>query len=505
MCETLRCIVTRRDVGDLILSEINEDILMKQLFIIFVLCQPLLILTADQTARPNIVFVLVDDLGWSDLACYGNRWHETPNLDRLAADGMRFTNGYSPAPICSAARASILTGRTPARLGFEFVTKNIPGVQNIDASVPLTAPAFTLDLPLSEQTIAEKLKRLNYQTAFFGKWHVSRHHERYLGWHPQFGPTQQGFEIAEEDFGDHPYGWNKKQEPKELAKGAFPDDSMINRTAKFIRSEHDRPFFVTVSTFYVHTPVKNRCRWLVEKYDHMIPMDATNRAKRIEYAAFVETLDHHVGTILDAIDESGQYDETLVFFISDNGGHPEFCSNSPLRGSKWNLYEGGIRVPLILRWPCRIKPGTISDTPVVGYDIFPTLVDVAGGTAEDVDGISITPIFKDPKWHPPRSLIWHFPYYHPEKNFHKALEQIGVNDFAVSKTRPQSALRQGNYKIIRFAEDDRVELYDLAADISEQKDICIQQPDLASDLEMKLSRQLDTMHARRAIPFSDTK
>ncbi|QNN25422.1 sulfatase [Planctomycetales bacterium ZRK34] len=452
---------------------------------------------ATAAPRPNIVFILVDDLGWSDPACYGHPWHRTPNIDRLARQGMRFTNGYSPAPICSAARASILTGKTTARLGFEFVTKPHAGSQQLDKPQPLEAPPYTLNLPLSERTITERLAALNYQTAFFGKWHVSQHHKRYLGWDPKYGPKAQGFEVAVEDFGDHPYAWGRKT-PANAPQGMIPKDSMIERSAAFIREKHDRPFFLMVSTFYVHTPVKTRCRWLVDEYESRIAADAPNRKKQLEYAAFVEVLDHHVGTVLDAIDDAGLRDNTLVVFLSDNGGHPEYCANGPLRGSKWNLYEGGIREPMVARWPGRIQPGVACDTPVIGYDLLPTFVELAGGQAEDVDGVSIAPVFDDASWRPRRSLLWHFPYYHPETDFSKARRDIGVNDFATSQTRPQSAIRQGRYKLIYFAEDERVELYDLETDPAEQHDLSQAQPGLASEMNQQLQRELHQMHARRA-------
>ncbi|QEG38235.1 sulfatase [Roseimaritima ulvae] len=458
---------------------------------------------AAETDQPNIVFILADDLAWSDLHCYGHRYHHTPHLDRLAAEGLRFTAGYSPAPICSAARASILTGKTVARLGFEFVTKNTPGRQSLDTAVPLLAPELTLNLPTAEVTIAERLAGLGYQTAFFGKWHVSQHFQRrYLAWHPDFGPQQQGFAVAVEDFGDHPYAWNKTHPPTAAPDGVIPPDSMIQRTADFIRHQADatKPYFLMTSSFYVHTPVKTRCRWLVEKYQQHLPSGAKNRQRRLEYAAFVEALDHHVGTILDAIDQSGQRENTLVFFMSDNGGHPEYCSNAPLRGSKWNLYEGGIRVPMIARWPGKIDAGVTSDTPLIGYDLLPTFVGLAGGESKGVDGVDMQEVFSDPSWRPARNLLWHFPYYHPEKTFSKALDKIGVDDFETSKTRPQSALRSGNYKLIQFAEDDRVELYDIAADISEANDLSESHPDKAAELRETLQQQLDAMNARRAVP-----
>lgn len=454
--------------------------------------------------RPNLVLILVDDLGWSDLHCYGHTYHRTPHIDRLAERGMRFTNGYSPAPICSAARASILTGKTTARLGFEFVTKNEPGYQKLDSSQPLRAPPFTLNLALEEKTIAEYLTPLGYETAFFGKWHVNQHYERrYLAWHPKFGPRAQGFDVAHEDFGDHPYAWKKKSPPKDLPDGRFPDDSMVERVAEYIRGPHNRPFFVMASSFYVHTPVRNRCRWLVEQYESRIPNDSPNRKKRLEYAAFVETLDHHIGTILDAVEASGKSDNTLVVFLSDNGGHPEFCSNAPLRGSKWNLYEGGVRVPMIACWPNRIEESSLCETPVIGYDLLPTFVAAAGVRADDIksddiDGESFMGALEGQEM-TERSLVWHFPYYHPETTFSKALDVIGVGDFAVSKTRPQSALRRGRHKLIQFAEDGRVELYDLEQDVSEQKDLSGQFPKTASELERELEEKLEAMKARRAV------
>lgn len=455
---------------------------------------------ADESQRPNIVLILADDLGWSDTGCYGHVWHRTPHIDGLAKQGLRFTNGYSPAPICSAARASILTGKTTARLGFEFVTKNAAGHQKLDAPVPLQTPAITLNLPLSETTLGEMLGALNYETAFFGKWHVSTHYQkRYLAWHPEFGPRKQGFQTAVEDFGDHPYAW-KKVRPPAAANGVIPRDSMIERAADFIAQPHQRPFFLMLSAFHVHTPVQNRCRWLVDEYDAILPRDLPQRKKRLEYAAFVQTLDHHVGRILKAIDDAGLRSSTLVVFTSDNGGHPEYSANGPLRGSKWNLYEGGVRVPWIMRWPGRIPAATTCATPVIGYDLLPTFRDVAGGGKTGIDGVSIVPAFRNPDWQPSRSLIWHFPYYHPETTFSKAVRTIGVNDFVVSQTRPQSALRIGKHKLLWFAEDDRVELYNLQQDPSEQHDLSGQQSKLAAELKSQLQQQLNDMQARRAIP-----
>lgn len=454
--------------------------------------------------KPNILLLLVDDLAWSDLKCYGHPWHQTPNMDQLAASGMRFTHGYAGAPICSASRATVMTGKTTARLGFEFVTKEKPGRQKIDMPVPLRAPPFTLDLPLAEETIAERLAALGYHTAFFGKWHLNAHHGGYLGWSPTHGPRQQGFALAVEDFGMHPYAW-KRHPPEEISEtGRFPTDSMIHSVCRYLETPRSQPYFAMVSSFYVHTPVKTPCTWLVQKYDKTIPPEVIHREKRVVYAAFVETLDHHIGQILKSLEQSGQREKTLVVLTSDNGGHPEYAANGPLRGSKWNLYEGGVRVPLIASWPHQIEPKSESDVPFIGYDLLPTFVDLAGGTTSGVDGISLRTALTGEKESraglgKDRELIWHFPYYHPERGYTKAIESIGVNDFRVSKTRPQSAIRRKNYKLLHFAEDDHVELYDLANDPSEQRDLHLEKPETAQRMLERLRVALKTSGARYAV------
>ncbi len=458
-------------------------------------------LAASIKRQPNIVFILADDLGWSDLGCYGHPWHRTPNLDRLADSGMMFTQAYAPAPICSASRASILTGKTTARLGLEFVVKNEVGPQRLDFEPILKTPPLTNHLPLSEITVAERLAGSGYQTAFFGKWHVSEHHNnRYLAWHPKFGPSRQGFQIAEEDFGDHPYAWNPRDRPDDLPTGEYPDDTMVNRVTKFIRGDHAKPYFAFASSFYVHTPVKNRARWLVKRYEALIPKDSPRRQARLEYAAFLETFDHHVGQILDAIEDSADADNTMVVFTSDNGGHPEFTASSPLRGSKWNLYEGGIRVPLIVRLPGVVARSSRCDVPVIGYDLPATLVDFASEDPVTTDGSSLRRLLVgESEQELDRPLVWHFPYYHPETEFLNALQTIGVDDFGVSQTRPQSAIRIGNWKALTFAETDRLELYDLSTDVSEQNDLSEACPEKAAEMRRTLEAELTRMKARHAV------
>jgi arylsulfatase A-like enzyme len=451
-----------------------------------------------RSTQPNIIFILVDDLGYGDLGCYGHPWHETPHLDALAREGMTFTNAYAPAPICSASRASILTGHSPARLNFEFVTKNEPGRQDIRPRQPLVAPPFTLDLPLEEKTIPEYLNEAGYNTAFFGKWHLNRHYRGYLGWSPTHGPRQQGFQYAVEDFGSHPYGYDKGKVPVVKEKGTISPDSLTERAVDFLKQEHQQPFFLMVSHFYVHTPVKPSCQWLIEKYQSKIPADSPNRARRIAYGAFIEMLDHYVGRFLSALDEAGLRDNTLVIFTSDNGGHPQYTSNKPLRGSKWNLYEGGIRVPFLARRLGVIRKGSICEVPVIGYDLLPTFAEVAGRTVpgKGIDGVSLTPLLRNPAQVLNRDLYWHFPYYHPEKGFAKALRDIGIDDFAISQTRPHSAIRRGKHKFLYFYEDRHIELYDLKKDPGEQNDLSRTQPQKAELLKEALQQKLRTVHAR---------
>jgi arylsulfatase A-like enzyme len=455
---------------------------------------------AVATPPPNILFILADDLGWSDLASYGHPYHQTPHLDRLAGEGMRFTQAYAPAPICSASRAAILTGKTPARLHFEFVTKEKPGTQNLGQR--LQPPPYPTNLALAETTLAEVLTQAGYHTAFFGKWHLNLHHEGYLGWSPTHGPLQQGFTEGDADFGAHPYSYFKGGDRSELPlkQGEFPSDSLTDKVIACLQRQHQhQPFFIQWSHYHVHDPVHTRSAWLRDKYRRLLPPDADEII--VDYAAMVETLDHEIGRVLSALDASGHAQDTLVVFMADNGGHPNYTGNAPHRGSKWNLYEGGIRVPFLVRWPTQIVPGTLCDQPVHGCDLLPTFAALAKTTPPAVDGVNLLPVFQNPT--PPlpeRTLLWHFPFYHPEKGFAKAPAKIGINDFVTSQTRPHSAIRRGPHKLLHFNEDDRVELYDLTTDPGETTNLAASQPDLAQRLRDHLQTELKAGQARFAKP-----
>ena len=460
----------------------------------------LLTLPSFAAEPPNIVFILADDLGWSDLGCYGSDWLETPRLDRLATEGLRFTNAYAPAPICSASRAATLTGRTTARNKFEFVTKNKPGRQDFGA--PMETPPLTLNLDLGLTTIPELLKKADYETAFFGKWHLNQHYQRYLGWSPTHGPKSHGFDTAVEDFGNHPYSYwgnKKKRSFLDLAEGDFGDDSMTDRAADFVKQDHENPFFLMISHFYVHDPNHTRLGWLHQRYLKKIHEDHPRRDILAHYGAMVTSLDHHVGELLDAIEEADMVDTTLVVFTSDNGGHPNYAGNDPLRGSKWNLYEGGIRVPMIARWPGAIPEGTTTDTPVIGYDLLPTFAELADLTApENIDGRSLATTLRNPDTTTEtRPLFWHFPYYHPEgEKFTNAPDSIGIDDGYTSRTQPQSAIRDGNWKLIHFHEDEREELYRIDQDPSEQNDLSGAEAGTRALLKGELFRYLEEVDAR---------
>lgn len=448
----------------------------------------------SKAERPNIVVLLADDLGWRDLACTGHEHHRTPNLDKLARQGMTFTDAHAAAPICSASRAALLTGKSPARLQYEFVPKFEAGRQK--GPWPMTTPDFPTELPAGTPTVASLLKAAGYTTAFAGKWHLNRHQGRYLGWRPGHGPESFGFDHTFDDFGAHPYGYGKAK-PAQIDGDDFPADSLTDKAAGFITRDHPEPFLLWLSFYQVHDPFHSRCADRVAWHRARLPANAD--PKRAHYAAMVETLDHEVGRILDALEASGKSRNTLVLFTSDNGGHPEVSANGPLRGSKWNLYQGGLRVPLLIRWPDRIKPGSTCADTLTGPDIPATLLEAAGlpsTTATDGTAFLTSLDGRPGSAAKERMLVWHFPFYQPETRFEQALTRTGVNDFAISQTRPQAAIRSGSWKLIHHFESGTDELFDLGADPSESNDLSKSDPARASALRKTLLDHLAESGAR---------
>lgn len=427
---------------------------------------------------PNIVILYADDLGWSDLKCYGNRFHDTPNLDKLADEGMRFTNAYAPAPICSASRASIMTGKSPARLHFEFVATD----KRVNDK-PLLPPIRTLKLPLEEVTIAEIVRDAGYHTAMFGKWHIAEHNGEYLKWSDTFGPLQQGFEVGSDQYGSHPYHVENRKKV-ELQEGNFPVDTLVLAAMDYIKTQkmNAEPFLLFFSSYYVHTPVIPNNAWLIEKYRKRMKGASEDK---IKYAAFVETMDFYFGQIMDALKQNGFSENTLVIFSSDNGGHPQYADNAPLRGNKWNLYEGGIKEPFIVRWPNVIDKGIESSEPIIQWDILPTIADLTGvGIPENIDGVSLLPLLckKRTMERENRKLYWHFPYYHPPISY--------------EGTKPCSALREGDYKLIYFYENGRMELFDLKADPKEENNLAAIHPEKTLEMYESLLSVLGKAYAR---------
>ncbi|MBS1859642.1 MAG: sulfatase [Acidobacteria bacterium] len=414
-------------------------------------------------AKTNFVFILADDFGWRDLGCYGNPYFATPNIDRLASQGARFTNAYAACPVCSPTRASIMTGKFPARTG---VTDWIPGRQS-DPKGPVITPHTANELKLSETTIAERLKPAGYRSASIGKWHLGG--EGYL-------PTDQGFDvnIGGNQSGSPPRSPKPYFGPFELPNlkagpGEFLTERLTQAAEGFIAQNKANPFLVYLAHYTVHIPLGARDAD-VERHREK----AKGRYNPV-YAAMVESLDESVGGVLEEIDRAGVADRTMVVFFSDNGGlryegksRQPVTDNSPLRAGKGHLYEGGIREPLIVRYPGVVKPGSVIDTPVCSVDVYPTFCDVAGVKPGDVDGVSLLPLLRGGRLRP-RPLFWHYPHYSNQGG------------------EPGSAIREGDWKLIEFLSDGRRELFNLKDDIGEKVNLVEARPDIAR----KLSAELD--------------
>jgi len=406
--------------------------------------------------KPNFVFFLVDDLGWRDVGCYGTKFYETPHIDRLAAEGMRFTDAYAACPVCSPTRASILTGKYPARL---HLTDWIAGHNQPNAK--LRIPDWTKYLPLEEVTIAEALKPAGYATASIGKWH--------LGGEPYY-PDKQGFDL-------NVGGTAKGQPPRYFSpysiptladgpKGEYLTDRLADEAEKFIEQNRDRPFFLYLPHFAVHTPIQGK-EEITAKYAAKPP---DGDQKNATYAAMIESVDESVGCVMKKLDALGLADRTVVFFMSDNGGLAGVTSNAPLRAGKGTLYEGGIREPMIIKWPGVVRSGTTASTPVTSTDFYPTILEMAGlplKPEQHVDGLSLVPLLKESGPLRRDTLYWHYPHYH--------------------RTTPAGALRHGDWKLIEYFEDGHVELYNLKEDLSETKDLAAAMPEKTHELQKMLA------------------
>jgi arylsulfatase A len=448
--------------------------------------------------KPSVVFILVDDLGWADVGCNGSRFYETPNIDKLAAAGMRFTDAYAACAVCSPTRAAVMTGRYPARLGVtdwirsRFQGGTIPAdkknpTQYVGgAGQKLLCPPNALWMELDEITIAEVLKSAGYVTCHIGKWHLGAD-----DWYPD----RQGFDynIGGCDFGQpptyfDPYERKGQGDIPTLAPrkaGEYLTDREAEEAVAFIRRHKDRPFFLYMAHYAVHTPIEAKAA-LVAKYQAKEP----THQKNARYAAMVESVDDAVGRICAALDELNLANETIVFFTSDNGGLLPVTSNRPLRSGKGYPYEGGIREPLIVRWPGVVRPGSVSHEPVTSVDYFPTICAAAGVSVprdREIDGISLVPPLQSGGTAPLErgSLFWHFPHY-------RGADVV-----------PYSIVRAGDWKLIKRYEGKAFELFNLKEDLSEQTDLSEAMPQKVRELDATLQDWLHRTQAKLPIPNPD--
>lgn len=423
----------------------------------------------------NIVLFLIDDLGWRDLGCQGSTYYRTPAIDRLAREGVRFTDAYAACAVCTPTRAAILTGKYPARL---LMTNWTPDGR-WDPKSPLREARFLRDLPLEEITLAEALREAGYRTASIGKWH--------LGGPPFSLPEHHGFDLnvggnahgAPGDF-FFPYEgdwaipttglrarWNVLSDGR---PGEYLTERLTDEAVSFIRDNRNLPFFLYFSHYAVHTPLQAKPE-MIAKYEG-IP-EAKRQGLPV-YAAMIESVDESVGRVLNTLRELGIENNTVVVFTSDNGGFWRATNHAPLRGHKGTYWEGGIRVPLIVKWPGRATPGCVVREPVISTDLYPTLLAAAGLPPlpnQHCDGLSLAPLLGgDAETLGRDSLFWHFPHYnnHPE-------------------TSPQGAIRRGPWKLIETFDPPGLQLYNLADDLGERRNLAAEMPDLAAGLLAELA------------------
>jgi arylsulfatase A-like enzyme len=464
---------------------------------------------------PNILFILIDDLGWRDLTCYGSSFYETPNLDRLAAQGMLFSDAYAACPVCSPTRASLLTGKYPATVG---ITNYIDwsGKWHPQRGILVDAP-YLKGLPATEVTVAQALREGGYQTWHVGKWHLGG---------PGRYPTDCGFDV---NVGGCEWGcpqngyfspWKIPGFPDAPA-GTYLTDHLTDAAVRLIREADARPFFLHLAHYAVHTPIQSPPA-LVAKYQakakrlgldqvtpvregahfhtqHMRAAVVKHRVLQSDaaYAAMMENLDNNIGRVLDALAETGKADNTLVIFTSDNGGlatggfwageYAPTC-NLPLQAGKGWMYDGGTREPCLVRWPGRVRPGSVCRRPITSPDLYPTLLEAAGlplRPEQHVDGVSFLPLLGGDERFDRGPIYWHYPHYG---------NQGGV---------PGAAVRHGDWKLIEFYEDNRLELYNLADDLSETIDLAAAQPQIVRELHARLTAWRTQVAAKMPEPNPD--
>lgn len=418
-------------------------------------------------AKPNIVLIYIDDYGWRDVGFNGTKFYETPNADRIAREGMIFRSAYSNGPNCAPSRACLMSGLYSPRHGIYTVANSDRGKASLRKIIPTKNTTVLAD---EFVTMAEALKAGGYTTATMGKWHLGK------------DPTTQGFDIniAGREWGSPSGGgYHSPYKYPNLVnkqKGEYLTDRLGNEAAKFIEEHKDKPFFLYLTHYAVHTPIQAKPE-LTSKYQMKPTVDQQTNAK---YAAMIESMDDSVGTVLDTLDRLKLADNTIVVFYSDNGGHAGATSNAPLRGSKGMLYEGGIRVPMAVRWPGVAAPGSVCEEPVIGIDLYPTLLEATKTkrpAKAQLDGSSLIPLLKDAEARLFRpALYWHFPAY----------LQGSTRRHGPFRTTPSGAVRMGDWKLIEYFDDGTLELYNLTKDMGETSNLAKQQPKQTARLHAML-------------------
>ena len=451
-------------------------------------------LSAQAEKPMNFILILVDDLGWMDLSCQGSRYYETPNLDRLAAQGMRFTNAYAACAVCSPTRAAIQTGRYPARLGVtDWIRSRFQG-----GGIPLDkknpsgftggsrkflVPKNALWMESAEITIAELLKPAGYVSCHIGKWHLGAD-----DWYPQ----KQGYDF---NYGGCDYGqppsyfdpYNKPTHRHAMIRAGIPhlpgrklgqylSDREAEEAVTFIEKHKDKPFFLNMDNYAVHTPIQAKAE-VAARYEKK----TKTKQKNAKYAAMVESVDDCAGRIMAALEKHGIADRTMIIFTSDNGGLMGPTNNAPLRSGKGYAYEGGIRVPLLIKWPGVIKPGTTSAEPVTSVDYFPTIAEATGldlPEGRDIDGLSLAKHLRSQGMQKlgRDAIYWHFPHYRHNPG-------------------PYSIIREGDWKLIKFYEGP-MELFNLKNDLGETKNLASAMPEKVKGLESRLLAHLKSVGAK---------
>ena len=453
----------------------------------------ILLISCSTKKPPNFVFILVDDLGWADVKCNNPKsFYETPNIDKLAENGVRFTQAYSANPVCSPTRAAIMTGKHPNRLN---ITDWIPGDDPIDRL--LLGPQDSNELALEEITIAEKLKEKGFKTGFIGKWHFGDE---------GFFPENQGFDI---NIGGHAkgsppggyYSPYKNPKLKDDPEGEYLTDRLTDESIRFFTENKENPFFLYLAYYTVHTPIQ-AAKKHIEKFEHkrnQLGLDSIPHKKEGEgwtklmqedaaYASMVAAMDENVGRIMDALKELGLDKNTWIIFTSDNGGLSTFrrinapTSNEPLRAGKGWCYEGGIRVPLIIAGAGITEKGKVTEQPAVSMDFYTTILSIAGIQHEKNDGENLLPVLSENKVLNRDELFWHFPHYHG------------------SGWKPGSAMRKGDWKLVVHYENKQTELFNLADDPGETTDISENYPGKTVELRKILNARLTDSDAKLPLP-----